>query len=68
MILSIEHDILVSAPDLAAGEHHLRLFFEKSQLVHYDSIEIDQPCCMNATAPQFEGLLKQTVENNRQVL
>jgi hypothetical protein len=68
MILFIEHDMLVSGPDLAACEHHVRMFFEKSQLVHYDSIEIDQTLCTNAAAPEFEQLLEEAVTSNRQVL
>ena len=68
MILTIEHSLLVSAPDLATGENHLRLFFEKSQLVHYDSIEIDPLHCMNATAPEFEECLQHAVDNNRRIL
>lgn len=68
MILSIEHDMLVSDPDLETGERHVRLFFEKSQLVHYDSLEIDHARCMNATAPQFEKLVEEAVARNRQLL
>jgi hypothetical protein len=68
MILSIEHNLLVSGPDLETCVHHVRLFFEKSQLVHYDSIEIDHPHCMNATVPQFEKLIMQGVDANRQIL
>ena len=68
MILSIEHDLLVSGPDLATCEQHVHLYFEKSQLVHYDSIEIDHPHCMNATVPQFEKLLLQGINANRQIL
>jgi hypothetical protein len=68
MNLSIEHFILVSGPDLATCEHHVRLYFEKSQLVRYDSIEIDHSHCMNATAPQFEKRIKQGVNSNREII
>ena len=68
MILSIEHEILASDPDLETCERHVRLFFEKSQLVHYDSIEIDRSRCMNAAAPQFENILEEAVARNREVL
>ena len=68
MILSIEHSILASGSDLATCEHHIRLFFEKSQLVQYDSIEIDHLHSMNATASPFEELIKQSVDSNRQVI
>ena len=68
MILHVEHDILTSGPDQATCEQHVRLFFEKSQLVHYDSIEIDRTKCVNASAPEFEQLIAQGVTSNRQVL
>jgi hypothetical protein len=68
MILSVEHTMLTSGPDQATCEHHVRLFFEKSQLVHYDSIEIDSKRCINAAAPEFEQLIAEAVAGNRQVL
>lgn len=68
MILSVEHTMLASGPDQATCEHRVRLFFEKSQLVHYDSIEIDSKRCINAAAPEFEQLIAEAVADNRQVL
>lgn len=68
MILNIEHTILVSAPDLETAENHVRLFFDKSQLVHYDSVKIDHTRCTNATGAEFEGLIKQGIDANREVL
>ncbi len=68
MILKIKHDMLVTAQDLPSSENRIRSFFEKSQLVHYDSIEIYPSNCINATAPQFEERLEQLVDSNRQVL
>ena len=68
MILKIEHDILVSGPDLETAERHVRLFFEKSQLVHYDFIEIDQAQCKNASEEGFNQLIEEGIEANRKVL
>lgn len=68
MILNIEHDLLISGPDLATCEHRVRLFFEKSQLVHYDSINFDRPHCMNAATPPFERLVKEGTDANREVI
>lgn len=68
MILSIEHYMLKSGPDLTTCEHHIHRFFDKSQLVKYDSITIDHTHCMNATAPQFEELIRQGTDANRQVI
>jgi len=68
MILFIEHTILVSGPDRETCEHHVRLFFEKSQLVHYDSIEFDPLNSVNGADPQFAQLLESSVTGNRQIL
>jgi hypothetical protein len=68
MILNIEHNILVSGPDLTTCDHHVRLFFEKSQLVHYDSIEFDMSRCMNGADGRFEQLVEDGVAANRRVL
>lgn len=68
MILFIKHSILASGPDQETCEHHVRIFFDKSQLVHYDSIEIDRNGCINAIAPEFEQLITKAVASNRQVL
>lgn len=68
MILNIEHDILVSGANFSTCENRVRLYFEKSQLVHYDSIEIDPSRCMNATEPDFLKLLEEGIASNRLVL
>jgi len=68
MILNIEHDILVSGPDLETCEHHARLYFAKSQLVHYDSMELDQENSMNAVDPRFKDLVDKGIGANRRVL
>ena len=68
MILYIEHSMLVSGPDRETCEEHVRLFFEKSQLVHYDSIEFDQHASVNAGDPEFAGLLDKALAENHRVL
>jgi hypothetical protein len=68
VILNIEHDILVSGPDLSTCENHVRRYFEKSQLVHYDSIEFDPSHCINATEPGFMEQVDEGIVSNRQVL
>ena len=68
MILNIEHYILISGADRKEAEYRVRLFFDKSQLVHYDSIEIDKTQCTNAAGVEFEKLVKQGVEANRKIL
>lgn len=68
MILSMEHDLLVSGPDRETCEHHIRLFFDKSQLVHYDSIDFDRPRCVNGADPRFHDLLHSAIAGNRKIL
>lgn len=68
MILFMEHDLLVSGPDRATCEQHIRLFFDKSQLVHYDSLDFDRANSVNGTDPRFEELLNSAIAGNRKVL
>ena len=68
MILFSEHIMLVSGPDRETCEHHVRLFFEKSQLVHYDSIEFDYNSTVNGTDPRFTELLDNAVAENHRIL
>lgn len=68
MILEIQHDILVSGPDFKTCDKHVRLFFEKSQLVHYDSIEIDPSYCINATVSEFSERIQKGEAANREIL
>ncbi len=68
MILFVEHDMLVSGPDLDTCERRVRLFFAKSQLVHYDSVEIDRQHSVNGVDPRFNELLQEAIAENRQIL
>ncbi len=68
MILSIKHLILLSGPDQETCRQHVRLFFEKSQLVRYDSIQIDDSGCINGTAPEFTDVLEQGISENKKRL
>ncbi|HHO47869.1 MAG TPA: hypothetical protein ENN06_05385 [Desulfobacteraceae bacterium] len=68
MILFMEHDMLMSGPDRETCEQHIRLFFDKSQLVHYDSIDFDRANSVNGTDGRFEELLSSAIAGNRQVL
>ncbi len=68
MILRIEHDLMVSGQDLQACSQHVQRFFEKSQLVRYDSISVDLPHSVNGSDPRFEELLNRAIAQNRAVL
>jgi len=43
-------------------------FFKKSQLVHYDSVEIDLPNSVNGSDPRFEDLLNRAIAQNHEIL
>lgn len=64
----MEHSMLVSGPDLETCQEHIRLFFEKSQLVHYDTIEFDPAACMNAADSGFKPMLETGLAENHRVL
>lgn len=68
MILSIEHDLLISGPDLPTCSQHVRRFLEKNQLVHYDSVEIDQEHSFQGSDPRFEEFLEMAITSNHDVL
>ena len=68
MILFAEHDMLMSGPDLATCERHVRLFFAKSQLVHYDSVEIDRHHSVNGADPRFKELIQAAIAENKRIL
>ncbi|MDW7772910.1 MAG: hypothetical protein SCH71_08475 [Desulfobulbaceae bacterium] len=68
MILSIEHDLLVSGPDIQTCSQHARRFLEKSQLVHYDTVEIDLEHSMNGSDARFPEALDRSIARNHEIL
>lgn len=68
MILSIEHDLLVSGPDLQTCCQHVQRFFAKSQLVRYDSVEVDQKHSISGSDPRFEESLNRAIAQNHEIL
>lgn len=68
MILFAEHDLLVTGPDLDSCDRRARLFFAKSQLVHYDSVEVDRNHSVNGSDPRFNDLLEKAQAENRRIL
>lgn len=68
MQLSVSHEILVSGPDLATCRARVRRFFDRYQLVKYDTIRIDEKDAVNAAQPIFFVRLEQGIAANRKVL
>lgn len=68
MILFIEHDLLVSGPDMESCSKHVLSFFDKSQLVHYDSVEVDPKYSAQGSDPQFTEFLNNAIDANRKIM
>ncbi len=68
MILFIEHDLMVSGPDLQTCSRHVQRFFKKSQLVRYDSVEVDLQNSVNGSDPRFVELINNAITQNNQIL
>jgi len=68
MILAIEHDLLVSGTDLEICCEQVRRFFAKSQLVRYDSVEIDREHSLQGSDPRFEEYLNRAIAMNHEIL
>lgn len=68
MILSIEHFMLVNGADLDSCSQRVRNFFNKSQLVHYDLVEVDREKSVHGTDPGFENALNMAIAKNHAIL
>jgi len=68
MILLIEHDLLVSGLDMETCSGHVLSFFDKSQLVRYDSVEIDPKSSAQGSEPRFVELLNRAINTNKEIL
>jgi hypothetical protein len=68
MILSIEHDLLVTGPDLETCCRRVQSFFAKSQLVRYDVVDIDRERSVRGSDPRFEEYLNRAIAANHEVL
>nr|MBF0221200.1 hypothetical protein [Desulfobulbaceae bacterium] len=62
------HKMLCCADDYDAAQKHVRLFFEKSMLVTYDSVEVIRERSLVAVADTFWSELNSAIEQNRLVL
>lgn len=62
------HKILCCADDYKAAQNHVQLFFEKSMLVTYDSVEIIREQTLLASAESFWQELNSSIDQNKSVL
>jgi hypothetical protein len=68
MILFMEHDLLVTAEKFADAEKRVRLFFDKSQLVHYDFVDVDREKSCNAADQRFSEGIAAGIADNKRIL
>ena len=63
-----EHTVLLSAPTLQAAHDQVSTFFEKSNLVRYDSVKIRENLSLPATAVEFPKTLATAIKTNNKVI
>ncbi len=68
MSLTVRHTFMVTGPDLDTCGRHVRFFLDTTQLVRYDSVEIDQEHSIRSTEPRFQQELDLVVAANQAIL
>jgi len=68
MIPTIEHDLMISGPNLDTCARHVNSFFKTTQLVHYDSVKIDRNRSICGTHPLFQEYLDIAISKNHKIL
>jgi hypothetical protein len=68
MQLISNHLVLVSAPDFESACIQVNDFFDKTLLVRYDKIDIQEKKCHSGNDPQFKQALQNGIEVNKTTL
>ncbi len=68
MILTVRHTFMVTGPNLDTCSQHVRFFLNTTQLVRYDSVEIDPEHSSRGTAPLFQQELNRALAENQAIL
>jgi len=68
MKLESSHDILGIGPDFESAKKYVLRFLDKTQLVKYDSVEIEAEHAIQATQPGFWERIEEGMEGNRQMI
>ena len=68
MKLEASHELLAIGPDFAAAKSYVLRFFDKTQLVRYDSVAVAADQAVSAEHATFWDRIEQGMAANRQVL
>ncbi|NOX80507.1 MAG: hypothetical protein GXP57_05370 [Deltaproteobacteria bacterium] len=68
MSLTVRHTFMVTGPDLDTCGQHVRFFLDTTQLVRYDSVEIDPEHSIRGTEPRFQQELDMVLAANQAIL
>ncbi len=68
MILTVRHTFMVTGPGLDTCSQHVRFFLDTTQLVRYDSVEIDPEHSICGTEPRFQQELDLVLAENQAIL
>lgn len=68
MKLEAVHELLAIGPDFKSAKNQVQNFFDKTQLVRYDSVDILKEDSLSAADSEFWERIEQGVEGNRQII
>ncbi|MBU1627836.1 hypothetical protein KKB18_10745, partial [bacterium] len=68
MKLEAVHELLAIGPDFEIAKNQVQRFFDKTQLVRYDSVEILKEDSMSAANSKFWERIGLGEEGNRQII
>lgn len=68
MTLTVRHTFMVTGPDRDTCGQRIRFFLDKTQLVRYDSVEIDPAHSIRGTETRFRRELDLVVAANQAIL
>ncbi len=66
--MKVSHWMIVEGDGFSACEHRVRRFFARTDLVHYETIEISQQEALRGDSPDFIHQLDQAISANRGVV
>lgn len=68
MKLEAVHELLAIGPDFETAKNQVLKFFDKTQLVRYDSVEFLNEDSLSAADSKFWERIEQGVKGNRQII
>ncbi len=68
MTLTVSHTFMVTGPDRDTCSRHVHFFLDTTQLVRYDSVEIDRKHSIRGTEPRFQQELDMVLAANQAIM